>query len=277
MAGESGVCEGAQGRSAGGGGELPAAPPRARGWSSDCRSFGGPPRASAPHAQWPAAWPRRSQTARPTILPESKIPNAPKYFQRRKVWGGERPPKARPCELACPLTKSLNSLAGWVTGEFLVSMYLPVCVCVFEGEGVFVALNRPPQFPGNPPRNPITHPPCRGTPSSRGRVKLHCLRPLPPPDPAPARPLPGFGRGRGGLGTDPEARLFTSTPEAPAPVAVPLLPPTAAWENSCLPLHTGVGLRFAGAASFSPQEPTFQAFRAWGLPGKRRRGTPRGP
>lgn len=52
-------------------------------------------------------------------------------------------------------------------------------------------------------------------PSPGGRVKSHCLRPRPPPDPAPARPLPGIWWGAGAassLGTDPEARLFTSPP-----------------------------------------------------------------
>lgn len=77
--------------------------------------------------------------------------------------GRERSKARPPASWPRPLTKSLNSPSrlGHL-GEFL-SQCVCLCVCVFEGEGVFVALNRPPQFPRKPPRNPITHPPCRGT------------------------------------------------------------------------------------------------------------------
>lgn len=99
-------------------------------------------------------------------------------------------------------------------------------------------------FPGNPskPHNSSTLP---RNPSPRGRVKLHCLRPLPPPDPAPALPLRGIWGGGGAgvvssLGTDPKPAFSLPPGEGlPHLSRSPLLPPTAAWENSCL-FHTGV-------------------------------------
>lgn len=68
-------------------------------------------------------------------------------------------------------------------------------------------------------------------------MKSHCLRPLPPADPAPARPLEGICLG-GGSGFQPGNRPRSPPSHFcrggdPAPVASPLLPPTAAGENSC--------------------------------------------
>lgn len=100
-------------------------------------------------------------------------------------------------------------------------------------------------FSGSPskPHNSST---LSRNPSPRDRVKSHCLRPLPPPDPAPARPLPGIWLGgeagaASSLGTVPKP-AFSLPPREGLPhlSPSPLLPPTAAWENSCLPFHTGV-------------------------------------
>lgn len=126
-------------------------------------------------------------------------------------------------------------------------------LCVFEGEGVFCLTSRPPQFlPDSKPHNSSTQP---RNPSQRGRVKLHCLRPLPPPDPAPAGPLPGFGWGAGvvsSLRTDPGARLSTSTPGgAPAPVAVPSAAPHGRLGEQLPPLP----LWSLAAPSMRPQFP----------------------
>jgi hypothetical protein len=112
---------------------------------------------------------------------------------------------------------------------------------------------RPPQFPRNSkPHNSSTLP---RNPSSRGRVKLHCLRPLPPPYPAPARPLRGIWLGAGvvsSLGTDPGARLSTSTPGgAPAPVAVPSAAPHGRLGEQLPPLP----LRSVAAPSGRSQFP----------------------
>lgn len=100
---------------------------------------------------------------------------------------------------------------------------------------------RSPPFPRRPLETPsFIHP--AEEPEPQGRVKSHCLRPLPPPDPAPAGPLPGIWLGGGGgfqPGNRPEARLPSSTPGGlPHLSPSPLLPPTAAWENSCFPFHT---------------------------------------
>lgn len=70
-------------------------------------------------------------------------------------------------------------------------------------------------------------------------MKSHCLRPLPPADPAPARPLGGICLGGGG-GFQPGNRPrsppshFCPGEGLPHLSPSPLLPPTAARENSCL-------------------------------------------
>lgn len=112
-------------------------------------------------------------------------------------------------------------------------------------------------------------------------MKSHCLRPRPPPDPAPARPLPGIWWGAGAassLGTDPEARLFTSPREAlPHLSPSPLLPPTAAWENSCPP-RTPESDRAVGAATVPTTGARFPRPSGPGVFLERgRRGTRRGP
>lgn len=95
----------------------------------------------------------------------------------------------------------------------------------------------PPQFPRDAkPRNSCTR---LGNPSPGGRVKSHCLRPLPPADPAPARPLGGICLGGGG-GFQPGNRPrsppshFCPGEGLPHLSPSPLLPPTATRENSCL-------------------------------------------
>lgn len=87
-------------------------------------------------------------------------------------------------------------------------------------------------------------------------MKLHCLWPLPPPDPAPARPLPGIWLGGGGgfqPGNRPRIPPFHFHPREGLPhlSLSPLLPPTAAWENSCLHFCPESD-RAVGAAAFPP-------------------------
>ena len=52
----------------------------------------------------------------------------------------------------------------------------------------------------------------------------------------------------------------------------PLLPPKAAWENSCLPLHTGVGPRRRGGQRSHHRRSLSQAFRARALAGEEKEG-----
>lgn len=95
----------------------------------------------------------------------------------------------------------------------------------------------PPHFPRD--AKPCISCPRLGNPSPGGRVKSHCLRPLPPADPAPARPLGGICLGGGG-GFQPGNRPrsppshFCPGEGLPHLSPSPLLPPTAARENSCL-------------------------------------------
>lgn len=106
--------------------------------------------------------------------------------------GSERSKARPPASWPRPLTKSLNSPSrlGHL-GEFL-SQCVCLYVCVFLRGRVFLSPAQATSVSPETPSKPHNSSALPRNPSSRGRVKLHCLRPLPPPDPAPARPLPGI-------------------------------------------------------------------------------------